>query len=75
MASANRLPPSKHEVSGCSSCPLRATVIEGDGYETTHKCGHPDAPERDVTGEEGVPDFCPLIRAPLQLVLDPEALE
>lgn len=68
MASANRLPPSKHEVSGCSSCPLRVVVDED-----TSKCGHPGDYERDVSGEEGVPDFCPLIRAPLLLVLDPEA--
>lgn len=66
----NRLPVEKHEVSGCSDCPLRTTVVDSHAFADTHdKCGHPDVPERDVTDEEGVPDFCPLLRNPLLLVL------
>lgn len=78
MASANRLPANKHQVSGCSTCPLRNLVDEDDAYllgehESAYECGHPEVTGRDVTGEEGVPDFCPLDRAPLLLVIHPEA--
>lgn len=78
---ANRFPALKHEVDGCPSCPLRVRVVvdiddldataPGDGV--LHKCAHPEVAERDVTGEEGVPDFCPLERAPLLLTLSAEA--
>lgn len=76
---ANRLPPSKHEVSGCSSCPLaHEVVVEFESQDTVWLCGHPDVKDRCVSNENEaaiqiVPDFCPLIRAPLLLALDPEA--
>lgn len=59
----NRLPPNKHEVTGCNNCPLRADLAEDE----TSKCQHPYDTLRDVTGIDGVPDFCPLVRAPLLL--------
>lgn len=61
----NRLPPEKHEVTGCRDCPLSGWTDTGEAL----KCQHPDVTARDVTDEEGVPDFCPLLRAPLQLVI------
>jgi hypothetical protein len=78
VASANRLPSVKHEVEGCPSCPLRATVlVDVDELDleqggVAHKCQHPSVQGRDVTGEEGVPDFCPAGARPLLLVVDPE---
>lgn len=74
---ANRLPSHKHHVTGCADCPLRVDEVRDFDAEiepeTVSKCGHPEIRTRDVTGEEDIPDFCPLIRAPLLLVLD-EAL-
>lgn len=79
MSPANRFPASKHEVDGCSSCPLRVPAPESQELDfereddAEYKCAHPETRDRDVTGEEGVPDFCPLERAPLLLALSPEA--
>jgi hypothetical protein len=62
------LPPNKAEVEGCEECPLRGMVNEDGDFETAaYECQHPEKSGRDVTGEEGVPDFCPLLRAPLLL--------
>jgi hypothetical protein len=45
-------------------------MLNEDEDEPVHECQHPDVPRRDVSGEMGVPEFCPLIRAPLLLVLE-----
>lgn len=69
----NRLPPNKHEVTGCSSCPLAHEVcVEFETQDTVWLCGHPEVKSRCVSNEneaaiETVPDFCPLVRAPLLL--------
>lgn len=60
-------------MSGCASCPLRAEVAGEE--DISQKCAHPLERERDVTGEEGVPEFCPLLRGPLVLFLDPAVRE
>lgn len=66
---ANRFPSAKREVTGCSDCPMRVSAPEDD----SSTCSHPWQHDRDVTGEESVPEFCPLIRSSLVLHLSSEA--
>lgn len=69
----NRIPPVKYEIAGCSSCPLAHEVcVEFETQDTVWLCGHPEGKDRCVSNEneaaiETVPDFCPLVRAPLLL--------
>lgn len=79
MTATTRLPPTKVRVESCPECPFRGNVFEPSELQlveleetTNNKCQHPGGNERDVTDEEGIPDFCPLIRAPLLVQLAKE---
>lgn len=60
----------EHKIYTCSECPCR---LEGY-FEGSFYCGHPQRPDLDETSEplrifDGIPDWCPIRKEKMALVV------